>query len=210
MILSGKRSTRRASPSSPNGDAGVNTPAEHAAWVARVALSQDREAFTRLFDFFAPRLNGYLMRMGSSPEMAQEVTQDVMTTLWRKAALFDPAKSSVSTWLYRIARNRRIDLARRDKSGLIDPDEPLLQPQPEMALDRLLDIQQREEQVRAALASLPEEQLALVRLAFFEGLSHSEVAARTNLPLGTVKSRIRLAFTRLRRTLEADGVVDAG
>lgn len=187
----------------------VSNPAEFAAWVAAVADRRDQEAFGRLFDHFAPRLNAYLIRNGSDAAMAEEVVQDVMTTLWRKAALFDPAKSSLSTWLYRIARNRRIDLARRDK-GAFDPDEPMLQPAASADLERLIDDQQREEAVRAALVHLPPEQLDLVRLAFFDGLSHSEIAERTNLPLGTVKSRIRLAFTRLRRALEANGVVQVG
>lgn len=187
----------------------VSNPAEFAAWVAAVADRRDQEAFARLFDHFAPRLNAYLIRNGSDAAMAEEVVQDVMTTLWRKAALFDPAKSSLSTWLYRIARNRRIDLARRDK-GAFDPDEPMLQPAPSADLERLIDDQQREEAVRAALVHLPPEQLELVRLAFFDGLSHSEIAERTSLPLGTVKSRIRLAFTRLRRALEANGVVQVG
>jgi RNA polymerase sigma factor (sigma-70 family) len=186
----------------------VSNPAEFAAWVADVAVRRDRDAFTRLFDHFAPRLNAYLMRLGTDAAMAEEIVQDVMSTLWRKAALFDPAKSSLSTWLYRIARNRRIDLARRDK-GQFDPDEPMLQPAATPDLDKLVDIQQREEAVRAALTSLPGEQLELVRLAFFDGMSHSQISEATGLPLGTVKSRIRLAFTRLRRMLEAEGVVEA-
>jgi RNA polymerase sigma-70 factor (ECF subfamily) len=186
----------------------VSNPAEYAAWAADVARSRDRAAFTRLFDHFAPRLNAYMLRLGTDPALAEEIVQDVMSTLWRKAALFDPAKSSLSTWLYRIARNRRIDLARRNK-GELDADEPMLQPAPTPDLDQLLDVQQREETVRAALMSLPPEQLDLVKLAFFEGLSHSQIADATGLPLGTVKSRIRLAFTRLRRMLEAEGVVEA-
>jgi RNA polymerase sigma-70 factor (ECF subfamily) len=187
----------------------VSNPAEFAALVAAVAKDHDREAFTRLFDHFAPRLNAYLMRLGSDAALAEEIVQDVMTTLWRKAALFDPSKSSLSTWLYRIARNRRIDLARRNK-GEFDADEPALQPAGTPDLDRLVDQQREEESVRSALSTLPPEQLELVRLAFFDGLSHSEIAERRGLPLGTVKSRIRLAFTRLRRVLEADGVVEAG
>jgi RNA polymerase sigma-70 factor (ECF subfamily) len=185
----------------------VSNPAEFAALVAAVAQSRDRAAFTRLFDHFAPRLNAYLMRLGSDAALAEEIVQDVMTTLWRKAALFDPSKSSISTWLYRIARNRRIDLARRNK-GEWDAEEPALQPAGTPDLDRLVDMQRQEEAVRAAMTSLPAEQLDLVRLAFFEGLSHSQIAERTGLPLGTVKSRIRLAFTRLRRVLEADGVFE--
>lgn len=188
----------------------MSTPAEHAAWVERVARSQDREAFTRLFQYFAPRLNGYLLRMGSSPDVAQEVTQDALTTLWRKAALFDPAKSSVSTWLFRIARNRRIDLARRDKSDRLDANEPLLVPQDEAALETQLEGQQRDEAMRSAMETLPTEQRELVHMAFFQELSHAQIAEQTGLPLGTVKSRIRLAFGRLRRALEAEGVVEAG
>jgi RNA polymerase sigma factor (sigma-70 family) len=188
----------------------MSTPAEFAAMVANVASSQDRTAFARLFDHFAPRLNAYLIRMGTDTGTAEEIVQDTLSTLWRKAALFDPTKSSVSTWLYRIARNRRIDVARRSRSDSLDPNDPALQLVDTVDLDKMMDAQQREDAVRLAMTGLPEEQLVLVRLAFFEGLSHSEVAERTGLPLGTVKSRIRLAFTKLRRALEADGVVEAG
>jgi RNA polymerase sigma factor (sigma-70 family) len=188
----------------------LSTPAEFAALVAAVAARQDREAFTRLFDHFGPRLNGYLLRLGTDPTTAEEITQEVMVTLWKKAALFDPSISSVSTWLYRIARNRRIDLLRRDRLTFLDTEDPVLEPADETDLDAKVDLQQREEAVRAALSSLPDEQLALVRLAFFDGLSHSQISERTGLPLGTVKSRIRLGFTRLRRALEADGVAEVG
>lgn len=182
---------------------------EHAALVAAVAQERDREAFARLFDHFAPRLTAYLLRQGADPALAEEVVQDAMMTLWRKAELFDAAKSSLTTWLYRIARNRRIDLARRDRSTPVEPDDPVFELVDTTDLEGELDASQREAAVRIALESLPAEQLELVRLAFFQDLSHSEIADRTGLPLGTVKSRIRLAFTRLRRTLEADGVVEA-
>ncbi|MCG6121886.1 MAG: sigma-70 family RNA polymerase sigma factor [Microvirga sp.] len=186
------------------------SPGELAALAAAVARTRDREAFTRLFDFFAPRLQAYLIRQGSSPALAEEIAQDTMVTLWRKSELFDPAKSSLSTWLYRIARNRRIDLLRRDRTTLMEPDDPVFDVVDDVDLEGGLDALQREEAVRAAMTELPQEQLSLVRLAFFDGLSHSEIAETTGLPLGTVKSRIRLAFTRLRRTLETGGVVEAG
>jgi RNA polymerase sigma factor (sigma-70 family) len=187
----------------------VKPQIDFARLVDAVARSGDREAFAQLFDHFAPRINGYLQRLGADPTLAEEVTQDVMTTLWQKAGLFDPAKSSVATWLYRIARNRRIDALRQNRF------EPLGNSDLESAVDNLnldheLDMQQREAQLRRALQDLPKEQLSLVRLAFFEGLSHSEIAEKLGLPLGTVKSRIRLAFTRLRRQLELQGVVEAG
>lgn len=183
-------------------------PSEHAALVAAVAQTRDRDAFARLFDHFAPRLTAYLLRQGADAALAEEIVQDAMVTLWRKAALFDPAKSSLTTWLYRIARNRRIDLMRRDRSTPVEPENPIFDVADTTDIEGEFDAGQREAAVRVAMESLPEEQRVLVVLAFFDGLSHSEIAERTGLPLGTVKSRIRLAFTRLRRTLEAGGVVE--
>jgi RNA polymerase sigma-70 factor (ECF subfamily) len=173
-------------------------PEEMADLAARVAEARDRAAFARLFDHFAPRLNAYLQRLGADAGTAEEITQDVMSTLWRKAALFDPSKSSLATWLYRVARNRRIDGLRRDRSDELEPSEPMLQPAASPDPFDRLDAGRREAAVRRALEDLPEEQLGLVRLAFFEALSHSEIAARTGLPLGTVKSRLRLAYQRIR------------
>jgi RNA polymerase sigma factor (sigma-70 family) len=186
------------------------THAEWAALVGAVAESRDREAFARLFDHFVPRLEAYISRLGADAATSEEISQDVMTTLWRKAHLFDASKSSVTTWLYRIARNRRIDTLRRDRLDYIDPmDQAFDRPAEDAGLDRAIDMQQREDVLRAAIKDLPEEQLSLVKLAFFESLSHSSIAEKTGLPLGTVKSRIRLAFSRLRRVLEAQGVVEA-
>jgi RNA polymerase sigma factor (sigma-70 family) len=188
----------------------VISHAEWAALVHAVAERRDRDAFARLFDHFVPRIEAYLSRLGADPASAEEISQDVMLTLWRKAGLFDPAKSSVTTWLYRIARNRRIDAARRDRLDYVDPMGMELEEASDAAApDSAMDMQQREEVLRAAIRDLPEEQLSLVRLAFFDSLSHSTIAEQTGLPLGTVKSRIRLAFARLRRALEAQGVVEA-
>ena len=175
---------------------------------ARVATQRDRIAFVELFDFYAPRLKAYLRRLGMEENAAEDIVQDVMVILWNKAHLFDPSKSSLSTWLFRVARNRRIDLMRRDKSGLLDPDEPLLKPSEPESADKMMDGEQRDERVRLAMAELPEDQVSLVKMAFFLGLSHSQIADKTGLPLGTVKSRIRLAFGRLRKTLDADAKVD--
>lgn len=179
-----------------------------AALAARVAGDRDRMAFTELFDFFAPRIKAYLRRLGLEDQAAEDIAQEVMIVLWHKAHLFDPAKSSLSTWLFRVARNRRIDAVRRDKSGLLDPDDPMLQPAEADLPDAAMDGEQRDERVRAALSELPEEQVGLVHMAFFLGYSHSRIAEETGLPLGTVKSRIRLAFGRLRRALEKDEKVD--
>ncbi len=187
----------------------MNRPhAEFARLAERVARDRDRAAFELLFDHFAPRINGYLQRLGLPMQQAEELTQEVMVVLWHKAALFDPAKSSLSTWLFRVARNRRIDAVRRDRSWMLDPSDPMFQPEEPVSPDRSLDEERRDERIRVAMAELPADQLKLVRYAFFQGLSHSEIAEREQLPLGTVKSRIRLAFGRLRKLLEADPRVD--
>lgn len=174
----------------------------------RVAESQDKAAFEEIFDYFAPRLKAYLLRLGAQGGQAEELVQEVMITLWQKANLFDPSKSSLSTWLFRVARNRHIDSMRREKRGELDKDDPYLQPQGEVDAGEQVDADRRDERVRECLKALPEEQLFLVRLAFFKGLSHSQIAEETDLPLGTVKSRIRLAFSRLRRGLESDPNID--
>jgi RNA polymerase sigma factor (sigma-70 family) len=178
--------------------------------VLAVAERQDREAFALIFDFFTPRLEAYLMRLGLGASEAEEITQDVMVTLWRKAGLFDPQKSGLSTWLYRIARNRRIDLSRRSRTESIDPQSPAILALADPAqTDQALEYRQRDDRVRASIETLALEQRQLVMLAFYEGLSHQQIADRTKIPLGTVKSRLRNAFSRLRGVLEAGGIPDA-
>lgn len=176
--------------------------------VERVARARDRQAFAALFHHFAPRIKAYLVRLGSDSATAEELTQEAMTLLWRKAALFDRHKSSVSTWLFRVARNRRIDALRRQKVLDIEPDDPVLVPAAPVHADDAIDGRLRDERVRVALQSLPPEQVELIRLSFFVGRSHSEIAEQTGVPLGTVKSRIRLAFARLRTALTDDDAVD--
>ncbi|MEO1100684.1 MAG: sigma-70 family RNA polymerase sigma factor [Pseudomonadota bacterium] len=178
---------------------------EHfAACVGRIASSQCRTAFTQLFEFFAPRLKSYMRRLGADDQEAEELAQEVMVTVWRKADQYDRSKASVSTWIFRIARNRRIDAHRRNNKPALEPDEPMLQPAPAEQPDDGLNRLQHEEIVRRELATLPEEQLVLLQAAFYDGLSHTEIAKAFDLPLGTVKSRIRLAFNRLRGQLEAE------
>lgn len=175
------------------------------AWVQGCAR-KDREAFARLFAYFAPRIKSYLKRLAADDASAEEMTQEVMLTIWRKAEQFDARQASAATWIFRIARNRRIDAARRAARPALDPSEPLLFPEAETAPDDAAHAREREARVREALAHLPEEQVMLLRLAFFDGLSHSEIAEREGLPLGTVKSRLRLAFDKLRGGLSADDI----
>jgi RNA polymerase sigma factor (sigma-70 family) len=169
--------------------------------VEAVALHRDRHAFAKLYDHFSPRIYAFLLRPGLEPTIAEDLTQEVMTKLWLRAKQFDRNKSSLATWLFRIARNARIDHLRRQHGEPPLGEEALAIPDPSQTPDEVLNSAQWEERVRAALNNLPAEQLAIVKLAFFEGLSHSEIAQQTGLALGTVKARIRLALARLRRGL---------
>ena len=184
------------------------SPADKAAMAALATLIEDiaahksKAAFKKLFEYFAPRLKGYLMRLGSSEAQAEELVQDVMLTVWRKAALFDRRKAAASTWLFTIARNRRIDILRREKYPELDPEDPALVPDEEVQPDDAVIMAERKAEVQSAMATLPVEQVELVKLAFYKGWSHSEIAKETGLPLGTVKSRLRLSFTRLKEALD--------
>ncbi len=176
---------------------------EETRWIdcmARIRASQDREAFGELFSHFGPRVKAFLMKSGSNMTMAEECTQDVMVTLWRKAHMFDPSRASVSTWIFTIARNRRIDLIRKERRP--EPDELTWGPEPEPEQADALGLQQESAQLRDALATLPEKQRTLIQQAYFGDLTHSEIAANTGLPLGTIKSRIRLALERLRHAMK--------
>lgn len=123
-------------------------------------------------------------------------------------ALFDPAKSSLGTCLYRVTRNRRIDLLRRDKSDRIDPADPIFDPDAPEPADEAVDAERRDQRIQLGLGALPPEQIELVRRASVAGLSHGEIADKTGLPLGTVRSRIRLAFQKLRNILKCNSLVD--
>lgn len=173
---------------------------EWVACMARIRDAGDEAAFARLFAHFAPRVKAFLMRSGADAGLAEEVTQDVMATLWRKSHLFDPARASVATWIFTIARNRRIDALRRARRP--EPEELPWGPEPEPDQAEVLVLQEESEALGAALATLPEKQRVLIEKAYFGDLSHSEIAEQTGLPLGTIKSRIRLALDRLRHAMK--------
>ena len=173
----------------------------HVDCMHRIATEKCRRAFGALFEYYAPRVKSYLKRMGAGEESAEEIVQDVMLTVWRKADQYDASQASVSTWIFRIARNRQIDVFRKTSRPEISPEDPMLQPPEETPPDEALSRAQMDEHVREQLKTLPEEQFDLLKAAFYEGLSHSEIAKARNLPLGTVKSRIRLAFQRLKGSL---------
>ncbi|WP_225907875.1 sigma-70 family RNA polymerase sigma factor [Hyphomonas sediminis] len=170
--------------------------------MAQIADRRSRGAFADLFSYYAPRVKSFMLRLGAGDGEAEELAQEVMITVWQKAGLYDRAQASVSTWIFRIARNRRIDAQRRQRRPELSPDDPVLLPPEIQTPDEMIVRGQLDEVVRERLAGLPQDQLILVQAAFYDGLSHSEIARAFNLPLGTVKSRIRLAFSRLKGELE--------
>lgn len=173
----------------------------HDRLIEAVALRRDREAFAALFCYFAPRLKAWLIKSGATPAAAEDFAQDAMLTVWRKADLFDGRKARAATWIFTIARNRRLDMLRRDARPLPTPeidlaDEEVRRP------DDILAMAEDAERVREALSRLKPDQVEVLRLAFFMDSPHSEIARQLDLPLGTVKSRIRNAMIKLRLLLE--------
>lgn len=175
--------------------------ARHRDLIAVLVANQDRSAFAELFEFFAPRLKAYVMRIGADPTSAEELAQETMLTVWRKAATYDPAKAAVSTWIFAIARNRRIDKARQESRPTVDEHD--LTGAVRWQESAFGDIQAAQEQAILidAMADLPDEQVEVIRKAFYEDKSHAVVADELGLPLGTVKSRIRLALGHLRQAV---------
>lgn len=169
-----------------------------------VGQRREVETFEVVFRHFAPRVKAYMARTGS-PTAAEELMQETMVAVWNKAALYDPSKGAASTWIFSIARNQRIDAYRREKRPEFDPDDPALQPGAETPADAKIEGDESARLVRSALGALPPDQAEVMRLAFYEDNSQSEIAAALQLPLGTVKSRMRLAFAKLRTALGQTG-----
>ncbi len=181
-----------------NMGAWLDESAQESALLQLVARDRDVDAFRALFDIFAPRLRAFVARRAADNGLIEDVVQETFVNVWRKAHLYDPQKASAAAWLYTIARNARIDLLRKTLRPDVDPNDPALVPeQPEPAFER---ISRDEEDLRLkrALSALPAEQHEVLRLAYFADMAHGDIAAHLNLPLGTVKSRIRLALRRIR------------
>ena len=174
-----------------------NTWVQH---LRRIQLDQDQKAFAELFGYFAPRVKAFLMKSGASPSMAEECTQEVMVTLWHKAHLFDPSRASVATWIFTIARNKRIDALRKQRRP--EPEDLQWGPESEPEASDILVLQQEANLITQAMSALPSQQRDLIKKAYFGDLSHSEIAVETGLPLGTIKSRLRLALSKLRKTMK--------
>ena len=173
---------------------------EQTVWMLAVRDQRDKAAFSRLFDHFAPRLKGFVLRSALSEAQADEVVQDVMLAIWHKAASFDPERAQVSAWVYQIARNRQIDVLRKTRRPM--PEELKLEPDHEPDSAQIVAMEQEAAALRTALGSLAEDQRAIIEKAYLGELTHTEIQAQTGLPLGTIKSRIRLGLERLRHELK--------
>ncbi|WP_282157456.1 sigma-70 family RNA polymerase sigma factor [Shimia thalassica] len=191
--------TRR---SPPQPETGLDAVSEQTLWLMAVRDRQDRQAFVKLFDHFAPRLKGMFIKSGLSAARAEDIIQDTMLNVWRKAHLFDQHRAQATSWIYRIARNRHIDVLRRENRPL--PEELKIEDQPAEDASQIVALEMETEKLRSALMRLRPEQRELVEKAYLGELSHSDIQAETGLPLGTIKSRIRLGMERLRHEMKAN------
>ena len=181
-------------------------PAYLADLVEKIALEKSRDAFSELFLHFAPRVKTYLMRLGSDAGQAEELAQETMLSAWRNAGQFDRSRAMPATWIFTIARNRRIDRLRRHAFTEFDLTDPILQGEAPDRPDDILQAEERDLRVKKAMESLPKEQAEIVRLAFYNDWAHAKIAEVSGLPLGTVKSRLRLAFAKLRESFIATDI----
>lgn len=180
----------------------VSGPFSMSDILQRIAERGDVEAFRKLFQTYAPRVKSYMMRQGADANTAEELAQETLLTVWRKAKLYSQEKGSATTWIFTIARNLRIDRLRKELTWVELPDDRSEEASPDMAPDEVVSERERKERVQKALAELPADQYEVVALSYIEGLSHSEIASRLELPLGTVKSRMRLAYLKIRDQVE--------
>lgn len=171
------------------------------SWLLAVANKRSREDFAKLYEHFAPRLKAYMMRNGADAATADDLAQEALAQVWRKADRYDPSKAAASSWIFRVARNLQIDKFRKKKFQEVDLEA--VAERPDVGIDShdrsiaRIDSQR----VHELIQSLPQDQLDVVHLAFFQGLTHTEIGIHLDIPLGTVKSRLRLAFNRLRQTI---------
>lgn len=169
--------------------------------IKAIAENQDRGAFSRLFRLMAPRIKAYCLKRGSNPMAAEETAQETMIQVWRRASQFDPAKASATTWIFSIARNKRIDHFRKEQRPAITAED-LLQGMPDpVSADEKMETSEIEKILVENMQGLSTDQIDVIHKAFFEDKTHQVIAQELDLPLGTVKSRIRLALAKLRTSM---------
>ena len=171
------------------------------ALLQAVGQKQDRAAFIQLFNHFAPRIKSFLIKGGAKPDQAEELAQEAMMTVWTRAATYDPKQANAGTWIFTIARNKRIDALRKTGRMVVGIEDPAYIPDDSPHADSGILDSQRMAKIADAIKDLPPEQSDLIRKSFFEDKTHAQISAEDNIPLGTVKSRLRLAMDRLRPKL---------
>lgn len=170
---------------------------------------KNKDAFEEFFKRYALKVKFLMLKMGAKNADAEEISQEVMVILWRKAKLYDPKKSPASAWLYTIARNYRVDLIRKGNRSFVDTDDPTFVPEPNLSPVQILIKRERHKRITAVLDQLSPDRKQLLISAFFEGLSHSQLAKKYKKPLGTIKSRLRLIYDSLRKTEDLKLLKDA-
>ena len=175
--------------------------------MVNIADSQALASFNKISDYFSPRLKSFLMKSGAEEGIAEEIIQETMTIIWTKADYYDPKVASPSTWIYTIARNKKIDILRKTRKAILENIETAVLPPVESKADENIEHDQEFDLIAQYLDDVPEDQLGLLKMNFLEEKSHEEIADLTSIPLGTVKSRIRLALEKIRGKLEQDGTM---
>ena len=183
---------------SPNASVDLTVPEQMTIYLQKVSLSKDKEAFSALFSYYGPRIKSYMLKLGANNGLAEELVQEAMLSVWRKAKLFNSEKSSAGTWIFTIARNLRIDVIRKEKRPEIDANDPTFIPSGDPGPEIQTSIGEQNLIISQALQVLPKDQILVLKKSFFEDKPHSVIASELNIPLGTVKSRLRLAFNRIR------------
>lgn len=176
--------------------------AELTRLMKRLSERQDQDAFNMLFDYYSPRIRSVMIKQGCSGELADEIAQETLLKVWRKAAMFNPDKGSVASWVFTIARNLKIDRFRKELPWQKLPEDFDQIPSDCQQADEIVSENQRRDQLLLVLETLPKEQRQIVTMSFLEGQSHGEIAKTLDLPLGTVKSRMRLAATKIKKAMK--------
>ena len=182
----------------------LNSDDELRHCIKAVGKNQDKQAFGIIFKYFAPRLKSFLIKAGSTESQSEEVIQEVMIAVWTKAATYDNSKSSVSTWIYTIARNKRIDKIRKERRHYLSESDEGLEIPVDSTQEKEILSSQLSSSLKKYMSNLPEEQSKLLQMSYYYNKTHADISEELKIPLGTVKSRIRLALTKMRHLVEVN------
>ena len=168
--------------------------------MVKITVNRDEIAFSNLFDFLAPKIKAYYLQNGLISENAEELTQEVMSIIWSKSDKFNPSKSALTTWVYTIARNKKIDFLRKN-SKIKYNDDDIREFLYEKNETDTIEENEIEDQVSKINSQLDINQKKIIKMNFFENKSHKKIAEELEIPLGTVKSRIRHILIKMQRLL---------